>query len=104
MKLNELVKGLDIEYIKGNAEREIEDIVVDSRLASKGSMFVCIKGYVQDGHAFAQQAVNNGCGVLLVTDDVDVTGDVSIVKTKDTRKVFRIWRTDCTIIRQEGSS
>ena len=43
MKLNELVKGLDIEYIKGNAEREIEDIVVDSRLASKGSMFVCIK-------------------------------------------------------------
>lgn len=86
MKLNELVKGLDIEYIKGNAEREIEDIVVDSRLASKGSMFVCIKGYVQDGHAFAQQAVNNGCGVLLVTDDVDVTGDVSIVKTKDTRK------------------
>lgn len=86
MKLSELVKGLDIEFIKGNTDREIEDIVVDSRIACKGSMFVCIKGFVQDGHAYAQQAVDNGCEALLVSDDVDVTGDVAIVKTKDTRK------------------
>ena len=86
MKLIELVDGLDIEYIKGNTDREVEDIIVDSRLGGRDKMFVCIKGFVQDGHTFAQSAVDNGSQVLLVSDDVEVTGDVTIVKTRDTRQ------------------
>ncbi|KQC05841.1 MAG: hypothetical protein APR54_01990, partial [Candidatus Cloacimonas sp. SDB] len=39
----------------------------DSRRIEKGDIFVCIKGYNQDGHEFARQALENGAD-LIVTE------------------------------------
>lgn len=88
MKLSELLQGLDIQSVKGNTDREITDIVVDSRKSGSERMFVCIKGFIQDGHTYAQVAVDNGTEVLLVSDDIDVKGDVTVIKTENTRQAL----------------
>ncbi len=85
MQLTELIQGLNILEVNGTLNRDISDIVVDSRKSGKGKMFVCIKGYVSDGHLYAQTAVDNGTNVLLVEDTVNVTGDVTIIRTDNTR-------------------
>ena len=47
-------------------------VVVDSRQASAGALFVCIRGDNFDGHDFAQQAVRSGAAAVLATRRVDV--------------------------------
>lgn len=44
----------------------ITSAVIDSRAASKGQLFVALKGENTDGHNFAEQALNNGASALLV--------------------------------------
>lgn len=60
MLLKDIIKGLDIIEIIGDANIEIKDIVYDSRKAREGSLFVCIDGFKTDGHNFIPQALENG--------------------------------------------
>lgn len=48
-------------------EREIESLCADSRAVKRGSLFFCLTGGKQDGHAFASEAVSKGA-VALVTE------------------------------------
>ena len=83
--LSELLNGLDYELVRGNIEEKIESLVYDSRKADKGSLFVCIKGANFDGHDAASDVVSKGTSVLVVEKDVEVKGDVTVIKVKDTR-------------------
>ena len=80
--LKELLRKIDHECICGTLEREVTDIIYDSRKVVPGSMFVCIPGAVVDGHKFAGDAVKAGAGVLLVEKDVELPeGPVSVKVT-----------------------
>ena len=70
MILSELVKGLTGARIMGDANRnaQIETVEIDSRSCRMGSIFVCVKGYVLDGHDYAEKALERGAEAL-VTDD-----------------------------------
>lgn len=83
--LNSLLEKIDYEILQGTIEGEISSLVYDSRKVEKGSLFVCIKGAVSDGHAFAQDVVDKGAAVLVVSENVAVTGDVTVICVKDTR-------------------
>lgn len=50
---------------------EITSVVTDSRLAVKGSIFVCIKGERQDGHLFAKSAVENGAEFVVAEHELE---------------------------------
>ena len=84
--LKELLVKIDHECIRGTLEREVTDIVYDSRKTVPGSMFVCISGAVADGHKFAGDAVAAGAGVLLVEKDVELpkAADVTVIRVEDT--------------------
>lgn len=84
--LKELLEKIDYECIRGTLEREVTDIIYDSRRVVAGSMFVCIPGAVVDGHKFACEAVNAGAGVLLVEKDVELPEetDVTVIRVEDT--------------------
>lgn len=84
MKLNDLIEGLEILQITGDAGVEIGNIAYDSRKVREGSLFVCIEGYVSDGHQYIQQAVDAGAAAVMVQKDSDVRGAVCI-KVPDTR-------------------
>ncbi len=44
---------------------DISDVVVDSRLAKQGSLFVALKGESQDGHAYIGDALARGAAVAI---------------------------------------
>ncbi len=85
--LKELLKEIAYEKIEGTMEREVSDIIYDSRKVKKDSLFVCIPGAVADGHRFAASAVQAGVSVLLVEKEVELPegADVTVVTVKDTR-------------------
>lgn len=85
--LKELLKEIAYEKIEGTLEREVSDIIYDSRKVKKDSLFVCIPGAVADGHRFAASAVQAGASVLLVEKEVELPegADVTVVTVKDTR-------------------
>lgn len=85
MLLSEAVKGLDIISVKGNLDIEITDIQYDSRKVSEGTLFVCVKGFVSDGHKYINSAVEKGAKTFLVEDDIYVEG-CTFVRVKNTRK------------------
>ncbi|MDP3712649.1 MAG: UDP-N-acetylmuramoyl-tripeptide--D-alanyl-D-alanine ligase [Mycobacteriales bacterium] len=54
----------------GAAGTEITEVVVDSRLAGPGALFVALPGERVDGHDFAQQAVDRGAVAVLCERDL----------------------------------
>lgn len=87
MKCEELLKGLSFECIRGTADREIKEVVYDSRKISEGCLFICICGYNVDGHSFAKEAAAKGAAALVVQKDVELPdeSDVTVIKVEDTR-------------------
>lgn len=85
MNLSQLINGLDVLAIKGDPYIEIENIAYDSRkVIKKGSLFVCIEGFVNDGHQYIPQAIEAGVAAIMTQKDSD-TGGAVCVKVKDAR-------------------
>ena len=52
MKLTALLEDLEYTCCQGDENTEVTDVVYDSRKVQKGSLFLCIRGAVVDGHTF----------------------------------------------------
>lgn len=85
MKLADLLKKLKYTCVKGTADVDITTVAYDSRKVESGSLFICIKGAVADGHRFAEMAVNKGASALVVEDDVAVPENVTVIRVEDSR-------------------
>lgn len=88
MKLCDLFKDIKYTLIKGDMELAINDIVYDSRKARDGVMFMAIPGSEVDGHDYIADAIKNGAKVILVSKDIDIKDDVTIIKVADTRHIL----------------
>ncbi len=85
MKLNDIIQGLDIINVKGELNIDINNVQYDSRKVTKGTLFICIKGFVSDGHKYIKDAIEKGASAFLVEEDVEIKG-CTFIKVKDTRK------------------
>lgn len=65
MRLRELLATLNIYKVHGDINIEIKNICVDSREAKCGDLFVCLPGFVVDGHEYAIKAMEKGASALL---------------------------------------
>jgi len=65
MKLNELLKNVEVLNILGDAEVEISGVNIDSRRIEAGHLFVAIPGTQTDGHKFIPKAVEQGAVAIL---------------------------------------
>ncbi len=73
MLFSELLKDVPtILETRGDTGVEIASLVTNSRDEAQNGLFFCIRGMRFDAHAFAPQAVENGCVALVVEDFVDV--------------------------------
>ncbi len=85
MKIKDLLSSVEYTLIQGTDTQDVCDVIYDSRKVVGGCAFVCIKGYATDGHKYAADAVEKGATVLIVTDDVDVPAEVTVIKVADAR-------------------
>lgn len=65
MILNKLMKGITHEVLQGDATQEIIKITTDSREVDNGVLFVAMRGTINDGHDFIQQAIEKGAKAIL---------------------------------------
>ena len=87
MKLREYLEGFEYSVVRGDTDKEISEVVYDSRKLSAGCIFVCVEGANFDGHSAAGEAVKAGAAALVVSKDVDIPedSDITIIKTDNTR-------------------
>lgn len=92
MILEKLIEDLrtksTVQAVSGDLQTDISEIVLDSRKASEGCLFVCIKGAVSDGHKYAANVAAKGAGAIIVEDDIDLSQTEktpAIIKVPDSR-------------------
>ena len=85
MQLEKVLKGINYTLIKGNINKEINDIKYDSRKIKENDIYVALVGFNNDGYDYIKDALKNGALVLVVSKDIDVDSDVTIIKVDDTR-------------------
>lgn len=73
-------------WIDKNGDIEITGIVYDSRAVSAGNVFVCVKGYNQDGHLYAKAAEEKGAAAIVAEDKVDVS--IPVFYTNNSRRML----------------
>ena len=85
--LSELLKEISYECVSGTLEKEITDVIYDSRKVTDGCLFICIPGAKVDGHRFAADAVRSGAAALLIEHDVELPEgtDVTVIRVENAR-------------------
>lgn len=97
MKLQKLIACLQyavIQSMESAMEMEVLDVVYHSEKAAQGSLFVCLKGAVDDGHAHIEEACAKGAGFVMVEKMVfrgkmlHFPENVTVLLVKDTREAL----------------
>ena len=65
MKLEELLKHIQVSEIVGNQQVEITGVNMDSRLVQPGHLFIAVKGTQTDGHSYISKAIEKGAVAIL---------------------------------------
>lgn len=85
MKLLSLLERLDYNCVQGTLDREVTGVEYDSRKVTEGSLFICIRGAVADGHKFVSDVAAKGAGVIVAEEAVQVPDHVTVIVVPDTR-------------------
>lgn len=92
MKLVSLLERLEYTCLQGTTDQEIKNVIYDSRKVEEGSLFICIRGAVVDGHKFVPDVVAKGAKVLVVEEAVEAPEDVTMILVKDTRYAMALFQ------------
>ena len=65
MKLEEILKSVNVCRWAGDLNIEVTDIQMDSRLVKPGCLFVAVKGTQTDGHAYIGKAIAGGAAAIV---------------------------------------
>ena len=87
MKLiREILYKVEINSVVGNTSVSIEKVEFDSRLVTKGDMYVAINGVNVDGHDFINQAIVNGA-VCIVCENLpkEIADEVVYISVPNSR-------------------
>ncbi len=89
MNTYNLLDSVKLKTIYGELPSEVNEIYVDSRKVTEGSMFICTRGYTVDGHDFAQKAVETGAAVIIAEKQLDIDlSKAALVVVKDSFKAL----------------
>ncbi|MBQ5549952.1 MAG: UDP-N-acetylmuramoyl-L-alanyl-D-glutamate--2,6-diaminopimelate ligase, partial [Bacteroidales bacterium] len=65
MKLSEILNRISITESHGDLDVEIADVASDSRKATKGTLFVAVRGTKLDGHDYISAVVSAGAAAVV---------------------------------------
>ena len=95
MILHDLIENIDFISIKGSLNIEIDGIAYDSRTVSKKYLFVCMDGYLTDGHYYIKEAMGQGAVAIIIEKpdyigfDIDFAA-VTVIQVKNSRNILPI--------------
>ena len=85
MKLENIIKSVNVCETRGNVDKEIKGIQMDSRLVEAGHLFVAVKGTQTDGHAYIAKAIEKGAtAIVCETLPEELNENVTYVTVADT--------------------
>ena len=86
MKLSDALKKVTVVAAKGDLQREITGVNIDSRKVVTGDLFVAVKGTQADGHLYIPKAIEQGAAAVLVSEPIpaDTPDSVTYVQVADT--------------------
>ena len=85
MTIEKLTERMEYSLLAEGPCREITALVYDSRKIEPGCLFVCIRGAVYDGHAFAGEAAAKKAAAIVTEQDIEVPKGISVLRVADTR-------------------
>ncbi|WP_433749507.1 UDP-N-acetylmuramoyl-L-alanyl-D-glutamate--2,6-diaminopimelate ligase [Falsibacillus pallidus] len=88
MKLHTLLDFLPLVKEKPAENPEILSVENDNRKVNKGSLFICIKGLTNDGHAFAKDAEEKGAAAVLAERPLSL--NIPVIIVKDTKRAMAV--------------
>ena len=86
MKLDDIFKGIEYELIKGTMNETIIDITYDSRKVRSGTLFLADYGIRENNSKYIPNALQNGASVIVISNDIDIKENVTIIKVENTTK------------------
>ena len=85
MKLEEILKNINVIETIGDIAREISGIHIDSRKIEPGHLFVAVKGTQTDGHAYIAKAIELGASAIVCEKmPENIENNVTYIKVADT--------------------
>lgn len=85
LSLDEIVKATKGKLLLNNNNKEVEYISTSSKDIKENTLFIPIKGEKYDGHAFLEDAYNNGCRIFLIDKNHEFyKKDISLIEVNDT--------------------
>ena len=91
MELKSILTGIEGLKVRGNLDLAIQKLESDSRAVKKGDLFVAIKGFDTDGHAYITKAIENGAVAILAQADTSkeilkaIPEEITLIVAPDTR-------------------
>ena len=89
MKLKDIIQPLSVLEQIGKADTEITDICCDSRLVTPGALFVAVKGFESDGHAYIASALEKGAAAI-ICETIPEGVTVPAVRVENSRKAVAL--------------
>jgi len=91
MKLEKLLKGVEIIEIIGSVDCEINDFYFDSREIGNNDLFIAIPGTNSNGSEYINNAINNGASVIVCNSiPKNIDKNVTYIKSSNLRSVLAI--------------
>jgi UDP-N-acetylmuramoyl-L-alanyl-D-glutamate--2,6-diaminopimelate ligase len=89
IRVNDLVKNIEVVSITGAENPVINKIEFDSRKVAPGTLFVAVKGTKSDGHNFINDAVSSGASAIICEALPEVAGNkICWIKTNDSARAL----------------
>lgn len=89
MKLRELLQQVSYVEVRGSLDKDIQDIVYDSRKVKDDYLFICIEGMQTDGHKYIDDAVNRGAAAIVIEKELDnYIDNMTYIKVQNSRKAM----------------
>lgn len=85
MRLAALLADVHPLAVDGSLDREIDGIAAHSTEVTRDDIFVAIRGFTHDGHAFVPDAVARGAAAVVVEHPAVVPPGITTVRVADTR-------------------
>ena len=87
MLLSDIIKGVRIEEVIGNVQRDIADVHIDSRRIGPNHLFVAMRGTQVDGHKYIPSAIEKGAVAILCEELPEtLTEDVTYLRVTNSEE------------------